>query len=130
MLTVSDRIQIPSKTTHKDKGTKINAFHYFISKYSVRVSWDLTYKKRTPDRILSRETVPSREFRQTMASSEKPWAQAARTKNFWKCPESVLHNGVVWLCNSILFVLFTYYGSQKTIFTSGKRRAIKEKAKN
>ena len=82
MLTVSDRIQIPSKTTHKDKGTKINAFHYFISKYSVRVSWDLTYKKRTPDRILSRETVPSREFRQTMASSEKPWAQAARTKNF------------------------------------------------
>ena len=53
MLTVSDRIQIPSKTTHKDKGTKVNAFHYFISKYSVRVSWVLAYKKRTPDRIRS-----------------------------------------------------------------------------
>ena len=37
MLTVSDRIQIPSKTTHKDKGTNVNTFHYFISKYSVHV---------------------------------------------------------------------------------------------
>ena len=36
MLTVSDPIQIPSKTTHKDKGTKVNTFYYFISKYSVR----------------------------------------------------------------------------------------------
>ena len=44
MLSVSDRIQIPSKTTHKDKGTKVNAFHYFISKYSVRVSCDLQEK--------------------------------------------------------------------------------------
>ena len=31
MLTVSDRIQIPSKTTHKDRGTKENASYYFIS---------------------------------------------------------------------------------------------------
>ena len=30
MLTVSDRIEIPSKTTHKDIGTKENA-QYFIS---------------------------------------------------------------------------------------------------
>ena len=37
MLTVSDGIQIPSKTTHKDTGTKVNTFYYFISKYSVRV---------------------------------------------------------------------------------------------
>ena len=39
MLTVSDRIQILSKTTHKDKGAKVNTFYYFISKYmySVRV---------------------------------------------------------------------------------------------
>ena len=37
MLTVSDRIQIPSTTTHKDTGTKANTFYYFISKYSVRV---------------------------------------------------------------------------------------------
>ena len=28
--------RIPSKTTHKDKGTKVNTFYYFISKYSVR----------------------------------------------------------------------------------------------
>ena len=26
MLTVSDRIQIPSKTTHKDTGTKVNKY--------------------------------------------------------------------------------------------------------
>ena len=31
MLTVSDRIQIPSKTTHKDTETKENASYYFIS---------------------------------------------------------------------------------------------------
>ena len=31
MLTVSDRIQIPSKTTHKDTGTKVNTYYYFIS---------------------------------------------------------------------------------------------------
>ena len=37
MLIVSDRIQIPSKTTHKDKGTKVNTFYYFISKYSIQV---------------------------------------------------------------------------------------------
>ena len=30
LLTVSDRIQIPSKTTHKDTGTKVNTY-YFIS---------------------------------------------------------------------------------------------------
>ena len=30
MLTVSDRIQIPSKTTHKDTGTKENVSYYFI----------------------------------------------------------------------------------------------------
>ena len=37
MLIVSDRIQIASKTTHKDKGTKVNTFYYFINKYNVRV---------------------------------------------------------------------------------------------
>ena len=31
MLTVSDRIQIPSKPTHKDVGTKVNTYYYFIS---------------------------------------------------------------------------------------------------
>ena len=30
-LTVSDRIQIPSKTTHKDTGTNVNTYYYFIS---------------------------------------------------------------------------------------------------
>ena len=29
--TVSDRIQIPSRTTHKDTGTKVNTYYYFIS---------------------------------------------------------------------------------------------------
>ena len=38
MLTVSDRIQIPSKTTHKDTGTKVNEHYYFISKYSLNTS--------------------------------------------------------------------------------------------
>ena len=37
MLTVSAPIQIPSKTFHKDKGTKVTTFYYFISKYSVGV---------------------------------------------------------------------------------------------
>ena len=37
MLIGSDRIQIASKTTHKDKGTKVNTFYYFTSKYNVRV---------------------------------------------------------------------------------------------
>ena len=31
LLTVSDRIQIPSKTTYKDAGTKLNTSYYFIS---------------------------------------------------------------------------------------------------
>ena len=35
MLTVSDRLQIPSKTTYKDTGTLVNT-SYFISLYSVR----------------------------------------------------------------------------------------------
>ena len=30
MLTVADRIQIPSKTTHKDTGTKENASYYLL----------------------------------------------------------------------------------------------------
>ena len=38
MLTVSDRIQIPSKTTRKDTGTKVNEHYYFISKYSLNTS--------------------------------------------------------------------------------------------
>ena len=31
MLTVSDPIKIPSKTTHKDTGTQVNTSYYFIS---------------------------------------------------------------------------------------------------
>ena len=31
MLTVSDPIQIPFKTTHKDTGTQVNTSYYFIS---------------------------------------------------------------------------------------------------
>ena len=38
MLTVSDQIQIPPKTTHKDTGTKVNESYYFISYYSVNKS--------------------------------------------------------------------------------------------
>ena len=30
MLTVSDRIQIPSKTTHEDTGTKVNKYMLLI----------------------------------------------------------------------------------------------------
>ena len=29
--TVSARVQIPSRTTHKDTGTKVNTYYYFIS---------------------------------------------------------------------------------------------------
>ena len=38
MLTVSDRIQIPSKTTHKDTGTKVNESYYFISSFTLNIS--------------------------------------------------------------------------------------------
>ena len=31
MLTVSDRIQIPYETTHKDTGAEENVCYYFIS---------------------------------------------------------------------------------------------------
>ena len=44
MLTISDRIQSPSKTTHKDKGPKVNTFYYFVSKINTAFGFPMQYR--------------------------------------------------------------------------------------
>ena len=44
MLTISDRIQSPSKTTHKDKGPKVNTFYYFVSKINTAFGFLMQYR--------------------------------------------------------------------------------------
>ena len=61
----------------------------------------------------SRETVPSRDCSQTMASSEKPWAQAARTKNFCKVS-----------CTTALFGYVTRFSSSYSRIMAPKKRSL------
>ena len=121
MLTVSDRIQIPSKTTPNYIGTKVNTFYYFISKYSVRVPCDLTYKRRTSDRNL--KCVHDPEKRSRPAIVLKQWLHPRSPGH--NLPEQKISASVPKVsCTTALFGYVTRFSSSYSRIMAPKKRSL------